>query len=434
MSDVESFGQALNKVECAQAQKRLTFAATSTGSVSFPVSVRISELCFGAKRRMDSAEKRKQNCHEESDRVTEEEDMEDFDPSKSICSGEWPSSSCASEDDEALAAMNKVLTKAKRVKKTSKPLHRNERKRFSKKTKQPVHVSESDGSADSDSENNPPKKRMKMKEGKERQSKPCPKVPQKHKEVKKWSTEEISLLIDLLEDRVCLWNVFDKSYHCREKRGKALKEIATELDTQVDEVKSKILILRTQLGREITKVNKTRSGQSTSELYKPNWVYWERLQFLRPVMQPGKSRDNLKGFLHETSSQESEKSIENEEPTVPKTRIPPKASKKVLEAKRQELLSTCINVLKEPQASQNTVKSCHFSLFIAEKLGKMDHRSRTIAEKRIKDVIFDIEINGAERQMPASQNDMLHYQASGQQLNMNMHMNSSGPYSSLLQL
>ena len=62
---------------------------------------------------------------------------------------------------------------------------------------------------------------MKMKGGKERQSKPCPKVPQKHKEVKKWSTGEISLLIDLLEDRVCLWDVFDKSYHCRGKRGKS---------------------------------------------------------------------------------------------------------------------------------------------------------------------------------------------------------------------
>ena len=36
---------------------------------------------------MDGAEKRKQNCGEESDRVTEEEDMEDFDPCKSICSG-----------------------------------------------------------------------------------------------------------------------------------------------------------------------------------------------------------------------------------------------------------------------------------------------------------------------------------------------------------
>ena len=72
---------------------------------------------------------------------------------------------------------------------------------------------------------------MKMKGGKERQSKPCPKVPQKHKEVKKWSTEEILLLIDLPEDRVCLWDVFDKSYHCREKRGKALKEIVTEFQT-----------------------------------------------------------------------------------------------------------------------------------------------------------------------------------------------------------
>ena len=269
-------------------------------------------------RRMDSAEKRKRRCDDERDRASEANYLEDSDPCESICSGEerWPSSPSpgVSEDNEALAAMNKVLTKAKRVRKASKPLQRYERKigekKVSKKPKQPVQVSEFDGSADSDSENNPPKKRIKTKVGQEKQTKRCPKILQKQKEVKKWSTEEISLLIDLLEERVCLWDVFDKSYHCREKRGKALKEIATALDTQVDEVKSKILILRSQLGREITKVNKTKSGQSTSELYKPNWVYWERLQFLRPVMQPGKSRDNLKGFLHETSSQESEKSVE----------------------------------------------------------------------------------------------------------------------------
>ena len=33
--------------------------------------------------------------------------------------------------------------------------------------------------------------------------------------------------------------------------------------------------LRAQLGREIAKVNKTKSGQATNELCQSNWVYWE---------------------------------------------------------------------------------------------------------------------------------------------------------------
>ena len=48
--------------------------------------------------RMDFAEKRKRRYDDESDRVTEEDYLEDSDPCKSICSGEerWPSSPCVS--------------------------------------------------------------------------------------------------------------------------------------------------------------------------------------------------------------------------------------------------------------------------------------------------------------------------------------------------
>ena len=110
---------------------------------------------------------------------------------------------------------------------------------------------------------------------------------------KKWAHEEILKLIELYEAMPCLWDVSHKSYHLRDIREKALDEMATEQETTVKEIKSKLLNLRSQLGQENMKVKKIKSGQATDELYKPNWTYWQHLQFLQPAMQPVRSRDNL---------------------------------------------------------------------------------------------------------------------------------------------
>ena len=99
LSKVHSFGQALNKVECPHAQKCLNFDAESTETeLSNVVNCVLEPKHL---RRMDSAEKRKRCRDDESDRVTEEDYLEDSGPLKSICSGEerWPSSPCVSEDD-----------------------------------------------------------------------------------------------------------------------------------------------------------------------------------------------------------------------------------------------------------------------------------------------------------------------------------------------
>ena len=53
-------------------------------------------------------------------------------------------------------------------------------------------------------------------------------------------------------------------------------------------------MLRAQLGREVAKVSKTKSGQSTDELYASSWIHYDRLSFLLPVIKSSKSRDTLK--------------------------------------------------------------------------------------------------------------------------------------------
>ena len=108
-----------------------------------------------------------------------------------------------------------------------------------------------------------------------------------------WTVDKVNLLIDLLEERTCLWDIFSQTYQDREKKQIAYNDIGDELDISIQEVKTKVMNLRTQLGRELAKVGENKSGERTSDLYKPTWTYWERLQFLCQVINPGKSKDNL---------------------------------------------------------------------------------------------------------------------------------------------
>ena len=118
---------------------------------------------------------------------------------------------------------------------------------------------------------------------------------------KKWTDKEIDKLLEMLEDRVCLWDVSSKEYHLRDKRAKAYKEMEEKLGVKAAEIKSKIVGLRAQLGREMVKVRARKSGMALSEVYESNWIYWDRLQFLTKVMEACKSKDKLTWFCRNLS-------------------------------------------------------------------------------------------------------------------------------------
>ena len=66
------------------------------------------------------------------------------------------------------------------------------------------------------------------------------KTPESDKKTKpKWKSSEIETLIDELEKRSCLWDVFDKDYHNRDKRDVAHTELAEILSYSKQEVKTK---------------------------------------------------------------------------------------------------------------------------------------------------------------------------------------------------
>ena len=181
-----------------------------------------------------------------------------------------------------------------------------------------------------------------------------------------------------------------------------MDEIATELETTVMEIKSKWLNLRSQLGRENTKVKRTKSGQATDELRKPNWTCWQHLQFVQPAMQPVRGRDNLQKSADSpgssTALEELSPSSSKDEQHGSNSCIPKMYREKAVELKRDEVLNQCLNVLKEPEKEE---KISPFALYVAEKLEMFRPRNRAIAEKKITDDLFAVEMGMLEQRWPA---------------------------------
>jgi len=107
------------------------------------------------------------------------------------------------------------------------------------------------------------------------------KAPETDKPMKsKWKCGKTETLIDELEKRDCLWDVFGKDYHNHEKREVAYTELEDLLNHSKQDIKAKIVGLRTQIGCKIVKTNSWKSGQATSEEYKSTWVFCDKVKFL----------------------------------------------------------------------------------------------------------------------------------------------------------
>ena len=89
--------------------------------------------------------------------------------------------------------------------------------------------------------------------------------------IKKWNERNRTLLIGLLEERPSLWDMFDSEYMKREVREVAYKEIVEKLEENwtLSKIKSNINNLLEQLGRELKKTKKTKSGQSKTKCTGP---------------------------------------------------------------------------------------------------------------------------------------------------------------------
>ena len=140
-------------------------------------------------------------------------------------------------------------------------------------------------------------------------------------------------MIELLEEKPCLWDIFSKEYTKREVRERAYAELAENFDSSSAILKAKINTLRAQLSREMAKELKTESSQATDEKYVSKWMFFEQLKFLRPVMTTIKSRDSIS--TQNNDLDDSFSLLENESP------LKKKALKATIAERKLELLTRC---------------------------------------------------------------------------------------------
>lgn len=280
---------------------------------------------------------------------------------------------------------------------------------------------------------------------------------------KRWTNEEVTRLIELFEERTILWNVFDKEYCKRDKleRDVAFNDISKELNTPILDIKAKLNTLRAQMGRELKKVkSKPKSGQPIDELYQSSWVYWKRLQFLAPVMmQTAKTRLDPTGSVQNNNNSDDSIFSEDElatmitQPKIEKTisesdddvinmhehhstindvttisRRPPSITGRT--STSSSIASPTPSTTKTPittkisapppptsipsaEVPKRTVS--HFAAYIDEKLASFDRRNRTIAEKRITDILFEMEMNSTT---PETNCACSHCQQNAEELNI----------------
>ena len=74
---------------------------------------------------------------------------------------------------------------------------------------------------------------------------------------KKWTDDKVRDLIELLEEKSCLWDIFSNEYTKREVKERAYAELAEHVDSSSAIVKAKINALRAKLGREMAKESNT---------------------------------------------------------------------------------------------------------------------------------------------------------------------------------
>ena len=158
-----------------------------------------------------------------------------------------------------------------------------------------------------------------------------------------------------------------------------------------------------QLGREIGKVKKTKSGQATNELHQPSWIHWERLQFLANQMQSGGTRDTTD---INASVELNDEVSEAEDNIQPKARLKRKKSK-CLEERKMEILEGCSKMLASSVSSKDVdtqQKPSTFAFYDHEKLKLLDNRTRIFTEKRISDILFEEEMASMPSSVPNNYN------------------------------
>lgn len=145
------------------------------------------------------------------------------------------------------------------------------------------------------------------------------------------------------------------------------------------DISNHLTSLRQILSQNMKKLNNVKSGQSADDLFSPTWKFWEKLQFLLPMIAARPSRDTLKPVQQDkttTSTSETGHGLSSKK-------------RQKLETTKEELMRECIKVMQQPEHDNNDTS---FGLYVANKLATFDRKTRMFAEKRITDILWESEM------------------------------------------
>ena len=210
-------------------------------------------------------------------------------------------------------------------------------------------------------------------------------------------------MYSMYEARPCLWDIADRSYSKRDINEKALSEIKEKLGIEIAVIKAKWNSLRAQHGRELTKENKTKSGQSADEVYESSWPFMVKMRFVEQIKKTAKSTSTLKLSDSIDVDKDSDKeSDRQDDPLILDSNVPSrekscKRRRGNPNEEKQKLIAKCIDVLDKTSPSPMLIAD-PFAMYVSEQLKGFDKRRRLIAEKRINHVLFDLRFEPIQTQ------------------------------------
>ncbi|XP_046745245.1 uncharacterized protein LOC124410702 [Diprion similis] len=241
-----------------------------------------------------------------------------------------------------------------------------------------------------------------------------------------WTQEICLQVINEYRKRKVLWNLRDPLYYNKMMKEDAWTEIAVKFGRSTEELKKKIESLKSTYRREKTRARKRcRTGKGRSDIHRPQWFAYTSLQFLDNKNIPYKTLNNLQNVrdgiptehfdnesLHNSSNtgnqfkseeiieeagnfrtsdaEEGSNDTEKPELSTLRTRVL-KRNNVDPDQRNTEVLGYLRQV---PAGSEQPKDECSlFGDYIAAKLRKFDDRSRAIAEHRISNTLFELEMN-----------------------------------------
>ena len=197
------------------------------------------------------------------------------------------------------------------------------------------------------------------------------------------------------------------------------------MDVQITDIKSKWNAIRGQFGRELNKVKHSESGQSTDDLYVSanGTSFWDKLQFLQSVMKTTKSWDILSigndSFqVNASFSLDEESNGIGKKPTPKVKPLKERKKKRRFENLIAYILYQCFKRVLCCSHCWTKKRHRSFRFSYCCKLKTMSRHTRILAEKRINEAIFEIEMGEFQQH------------AEGRSTNYNNNFNVSGNPSS----